>query len=111
MADGKLTEAVGDALVAFVDWAWPRGGDRASLLLDKLAETLRPDPPLTIRSHDGQLLTGLLVADRGHVLLFIGTRATAPTPLPSPHEHPARRYQDDAIPPWARDLDVDPYRR
>jgi hypothetical protein len=111
VADRKLTEAVGDALVAFVEWAWPRGGDGASLLLDKLAETLRPDPPLAIRTTDGQLLTGLLVADRGHVLLFIGTRATPPGPLSSPHEQPVRRYQDDAIPPWARDLDVNPYRR
>jgi hypothetical protein len=110
VAERGLTEAVGDALVAFVEWAWPRGGDRASLLLDKLAETLRPDPPLAIRTTDGQLLTGLLVADRGQVLLFIGTRATA-GPTASPHEHPVRRYQDDAIPPWARDLDVNPYRR
>ena len=44
VAERGLTEAVGDALVAFVEWAWPRGGDGASLLLDKLAETLRPDP-------------------------------------------------------------------
>lgn len=111
MADRRLNEAVGDALVAFLDWAWPRAGDRTSLLLDKLAEAVRPDPPFAIRTDDGQLLTGLLVADCGRVLLFVGTRSTGQAP-PLPHHEPsARRHPDDAIPLWARDLHVDPYRR
>jgi hypothetical protein len=111
LAERGLTAAIGDALVALVDWAWPRDDGGSSLVLDKLADALRPDPPLTIRSDDGQFLTGVLVADHGRVLLFLGTRTTAPTPIASPHEQPLRRFKDDAIPPWARDLDVDPYRR
>jgi len=62
-------------------------------------------------------LTGLIVADRGQVLLFVGTRTVPPGAFQTerhdlPHrDPPLRRYPDDGIPPWARDLEVDPYRR
>jgi hypothetical protein len=116
-----LTFAIGDALIALVDWAWPRVSFRVDEWVEKVAEAVRPDPPMTIRTLDGLVLTGLLVADRGQVILFIGTRAPPSSgfrsPRPDPHE--PQRNDDGAIPLWARELDprdlqdleVDPYRR
>ena len=113
-----LSLAIGDALVALVDWAWPRVGHRVEDLLEKVAEAVRPDPPMSIRTLDGDLLTGVIVADRGNAILFLGTRTPAagagPAPIPLGPSHPERgrsRFEDEAIPPWARDLDIDPYRR
>jgi hypothetical protein len=64
------------------------------------------------------LLTGVIVVDRGNALLFLGTRTPAAgagqPPIPLGPSHPERgrsRFEDEAIPPWARDLDIDPYRR
>ncbi len=102
-----LTVAVGDALVALVDWAWPRVSRRVDGLLEQVAEAVRPDPPLSIRSLDGELLTGVIVVDRGKA-------GAGQPPIPLGPSHPERgrsRFEDEAIPPWARDLDIDPYRR
>jgi len=108
VAQPGLSLAIGDALLGLVDWAWPRVAPRVDDLFDRVADALRPDPPLSIRSLEGHLLTGLIIVDRGQVLLFIGSRVPAASstqgaiPLgPSHHD----------IPPWARDLEVDPYRR
>jgi hypothetical protein len=122
--DRGLTHAVGDALIALIDWAWPRVGSRVDDLLEKVAEAVRPDPAMTIRTLDGLVLTGLLVCDAGRVILFIGTRAPASNGYTSPRSDPRdpRRYDDGNIPLWARDVDprdldrdfrgsVDPYRR
>jgi len=116
--DRGLTSAIGDALVALVDWAWPRVSFRVDEWVEKVAEAVRPDPPMTIRTLDGLVLTGLLVADRGQVILFIGTRAPPSDGFTSPRRdpHDPRRNDDGAIPLWARELDpsefeVDPYRR
>jgi hypothetical protein len=122
--DRGLTRAVGDALVALIDWTWPRLGSRVDELFEKVAEAVRPDPPMTIRTLDGLVLTGLLVCDAGRVILFIGTRAPPSNGYASPRPDPRdpRRYDDGSIPLWARDVDprdlerefrgsVDPYRR
>jgi hypothetical protein len=114
-----LIYAVGDALIALIDFAWPRAGRRVEELLEKVANVVRPDPPMTIRTLDGDILTGLLVADRGQVVLFIGTRVPSagpglgPIPMGPSHQdrRPSRFEDDGAFPPWARDLEVDPYRR
>jgi hypothetical protein len=114
-----LTIAIGDALLSVVEWAAPRVGRRVEELLEHVADVVRPDPPLSIRSLDGHLLTGLLVVDRGQVILFVGTRAVPPDGVPPHHDPRTRRYEDGSIPLWARDVDprdlrdleVDPYRR
>jgi hypothetical protein len=112
-----LSLAIGDALIALVDWAWPRMGRQVDGLLEHVADVVRPEPPLTIRSLEGHLLTGLIIADRGQVLLFIGSRLPAVGPVqgpihlgPSSQDRRPGRFDDD-IPPWARDLDIAPYRR
>ena len=116
-----LTAAIGDALIALVDWAFPRASSRVDEWVEKVAEAVRPDPPMTIRTLDGQVLTGLLVCDAGQVILFLGTRAPASGAAPAPRPDPrgTHRFDDGSIPLWARDLDprdlegleVDPYRR
>jgi hypothetical protein len=116
-----LTAAIGDALIALVDWAVPRISSRVDEWAEKIADAVRPDPPMTIQTLDGLVLTGLLVCDAGQVILFVGTRARPSNGFPSPRPEPRdpRRYDDGAIPPWARELDpdqlrhveVDPYRR
>jgi hypothetical protein len=118
--DRALTSAIGDALLAVVEWAAPKITARVEDWVEKIADVVRPDPPLTIRSLEGHLLTGLLVADRGQVVLFIGTRVPASGGFaPSRHDPRTGRYDDGSIPMWARDVDprdlhdleVDPYAR
>jgi hypothetical protein len=116
-----LTFAIGDALVALVDWAWPRVSLRVDEFVEKVAEAVRPEPPMSIRTLDGQVLTGLLVCDAGQVILFVGTRAQPSNGFTPPRPEPRdpRRYDDGSVPLWAREVDpdelrhleVDPYRR
>jgi hypothetical protein len=113
--DRGLTHRIGDALVWFIDWTLPRVGSRLDDLLGKAGDVLRPDPPITITTLDRELLTGLIVADRGQVILFVGVRS-APTSSGASTSDTARRYDDGSIPLWARGVDpreseVDPYRR
>lgn len=116
-----LTDAIGDALISLVEWAAPRIRVCVDDWVEKVGDVVRPDPPMTIRTLDGLVLTGLLVCDAGQVILFIGTRAPPSTFAASPRPDPRDpgRYDDGSIPLWARDvdprelrdLDVDPYRR
>jgi hypothetical protein len=113
----RLNEAIGDALLSLVEWVAPRLSFRVDDWVEKVAETVRPDPPMTIRTLDGLVLTGLLVCDAGQVILFIGTRAPPSNGFASPRD--PRRNDDGAIPLWARDVDPrdlhdlegDPFRR
>jgi hypothetical protein len=115
----SLTEAIGDALLSLIEWAAPRITSRVDEWVEKVAEAVRPDPPMIVRTIDGLVLTGLLVCDAGHVIVFIGTRSP-PSNGSSRHDpRDPRRHEDGAIPLWARDvdprdlrdLDVDPFRR
>ena len=112
MADRGLSRAVGDALVTLLDWASPKIESKVDSVLESVADAVRPDPPMTIRTLSGEILTGLLVADRGQVVLFIGTRSmsgASPSPrVPSPYE-PKRSPFDEG--PWPEDLHIDPYGR
>lgn len=112
MAEQRLTARIGDALVGLIEWTWPHLTSRLEPMLERVGEFVRPDPPISIRTLDGELLTGLIVADRGQVLLFLGTRTS---PQGSVHSErrdpPSPRYPGDGIPLWPRDIEVDPYRR
>jgi hypothetical protein len=77
-----VIEFIGDAIVDLFDGLWPKLRPRARRVLDHIVDAVRPDPPMTVRTVDGATFTGLVVADRGQVLVFIGTRlplATQPT--------------------------------
>ena len=112
MAERGLSHAVGDALVALLDWAWPKIESRVDAVLESVADAVRPQPPMTIRTLSGEILTGLLVADRGQVVLFVGTRSmsgASPVPrVPSPYE-PKRPPFDEAL--WPEDMHIEPYGR
>ncbi len=112
-----LTDAIGDALF-LLEWAAPRATRRVHEWARTMADAVRPNPPMTIRSSDGQILTGLLVVDAGDVILFVGTR-TPPsngTPAPRPDPFAGPPHRDGAIPLWPpREVDLrdfdDGYRR
>ena len=92
----SLAASIGDALVALLDWGSPRLRDRLESSLERVAEYVRPDPPISIVTLDGQVLTGVLVADRGQVLAFLGTRQ----PCTSSRHTSGFAFDDE--PPWPR---------
>ncbi len=87
----RLSALLGDALISFVDWVWPKVAPRARRVLEHVVDAVRPDPPMTIRTLDGFTVTGVLVADRGQVLVFLGTR------LPVPATQPQYPYDDEPL--------------
>jgi hypothetical protein len=93
--------------VALLDWSWPRIAPQVEVAARVIADAVRPEPPMSLRTLDGELVTGLVVLNRGQALLFIGIREPGPhsVPLPSSRD----RYEDDSL--WGRDVRVDPYRR
>jgi hypothetical protein len=112
VADQGLSTAFGNALIAIFDWAWPRVAPRLNDVAEHLADLVIPEPPMTIRTLDGEILTGILVVNRGQAIAFLGTRHPAPTYAPSPPRRPPfeQRYpfeSDEEL--WARG--VDPYQR
>jgi hypothetical protein len=111
LAEQRLTNRIGDALVALIEWTWSHLTSRLEPMLERVSEFVRPDPPISIRTLDGELLTGLIVADRGQVLLFLGTRTVPSNSRSERRDSPSPRYPGDGIPLWPRDLEVDPYRR
>jgi hypothetical protein len=113
---------VGDALIALLDWAWPRVVPRLDEWREKISDAVRPDPPISIRTTEGLLLTGLIVADQGRVLLLIGMPSAPSAACERPRREPSPRGHDADGPTWTRDVEshdtegefhgfVDPYRR
>lgn len=74
----SVSTALGEALIALVGSAWPTLGPRSRSALETVAEVVRPRPPLSIITTDGETLTGVIVAERGRVLAFLGTRQAPP---------------------------------
>jgi hypothetical protein len=101
VAQPPLIGALGDALISFLDWAWPRVAPRLEDILDSIADAVRPDPPMSLHTLDGQVVTGIAVIDRGQVIAFVGTRQPAASRTWRPHRDEAP-YDDDS-PLWARD--------
>ena len=114
----ELGTAFGNALISFFEWAFPRVSPRMQDVAERVKEFLVPDPPMIVKTLDGEVLSGFLLVDRSHVLIFVGARTPSRQGAPT-YDHHARRNDDGAIPLWAReidprdlqDLEVDPYRR
>ena len=64
---------------------------------------MKPDPPFKITREDGELITGILVVDRGRVLFFVGTRQPAVS-RPA-HTAPERTYPERGYPERSYDAD------
>ena len=100
MAEG-LTHAIGEALLELVELVWPAAAPHVERVAKQVADAVRPDSPFTVTTADGDLLTGILVLDRGRALLFFGTRSVAasgrgyrPPDTPDPSFAP-RGYEPD----------------
>ena len=85
----SLTEFIGDALVAMFEGTWPKLRPRAHHVFEHIVDAVRPDPPMSLRTLDGATFTGIAIADRGQVLIFVGTR------LPLPATQP--RFDDEML--------------
>jgi hypothetical protein len=86
---GPLSTALGDTLIAIIDLVWPRVAPRLGQLMEDVGEALCPHPPMSIRTLDGHVLTGIVLVERGQVLAFLGTRQVAPA------AYPWRPYDED----------------
>ena len=102
MADG-LTDAIGEALLSCVVVIWPDAVRHVKDVAGKVAEAVRPDPPLNLQTPDGQTVTGIVVLEQGRALLFFGTRQPsvskpvyhAPERHFPEHGYPERTYDND----------------
>ena len=107
MADRSLNAAIGDAILGLAEWALPIVRPRVRALLMRAADAVRPDPPITLVTLDGrEVLSGVVVLDRGQAIAFLGARypAGASFPRQSPHAH----YGIDDDPFWHRSPDSYP---
>ncbi len=103
MADRALNTAVGDALLGLLELGQPMLRPGVRRVLSRVAEAVRPGPPITLHTLDGHVLTGIAVMDRGQAIAFLGSRHPAPTASARSQSN----YHDE--PAWARE--DDPYRR
>jgi hypothetical protein len=67
-----LVAVVGDVLLAVVEWAWPRVFPKVGRFFERFGAFLRPDPPFTMTTSSGEVVTGILVLDdHGRAVLFV----------------------------------------
>ncbi len=92
-------DPIEEALLGIWKRVWPPIRRRLRALFERAADVVRPDPPMTVRTLDGEILTGILIVDRSQVLAFLGTRSAAPRA--APHQHRPHDYYDDE-PLWDR---------
>jgi hypothetical protein len=100
-----LSALIGDAFFAMLDFTWPDIRPRVERIIEQAGEVLRPDPPFTLQTSDGQVVTGFVVLDRGRALLFIGIRqfpSSSPNPAYRPPDRPyeGRHYDEPGL--WPR---------
>jgi hypothetical protein len=106
--DRALSSAFGEALVSLFDWAWPSARSTIDEVLEDVAEIVKPKPPMSIRTTDGETVTGLLVVDRGDVILFLGVREQAQSIItPPPRQRSPSPFDEPEL--WQRP--IDPYAR
>jgi len=94
VADG-LTTAIGEALLSFVQVAWPTAAPQVRRFAATVFEAVKPNPPFRLHCHDGQTATGLVILDHGRALLFVGTRQPAVT-APA-YQVPERAYPERGV--------------
>ena len=93
-------DPIEEALLSLWRRAWPPIRRCLRALLERAADVVTPEPPMSIRTLDGEILTGILIVDRGQAVAFLGTRHPATSRAP-PHPHRPHDYYDDE-PLWDR---------
>ena len=106
MAQRHLSLAIGEAIVSALELGLPTAARHIERWLRTVGHAVRPDPAMTIRTTDGAAPTGVLVVDRGRVLLFAGIREAASTGMPAPPRRPSFDddlcFEDSVYRPWPR---------
>jgi hypothetical protein len=100
-----LSALIGDALFALLDFTLPDVRQRVGRFVEQAADVLRPEPPFTLQTTDGQVVTGFVVLDRGTALLFIGIRrfpSSSPSPGYRPPDRPYEGHRYDEPGLWPR---------
>ena len=103
-----LSGAIGEALLSLVEVVWPDAAPHVQRFAEKVAEAVRPDPPFSLQTSDGQTVTGIVVLDCGRALFLFGTRQAsvsrpvyhAPERTYPERGYPERRFDDDQ-PLWS----------
>ena len=104
MADRALSSAIGDAIIGLAEWAVPMMRPKVRELIEQAADAVRPDPPISLVSLDGrEVLTGIVVLDRGQVIAFLGARYPATTSIPRSSHRTPYGVDDDSF--WPRSSD------
>ena len=62
---GGLTSAIGEALLQLVQFVWPSAAPQIGRFAERVADVVRPDPPFSLHTSDGEVVTGIVVLDRG----------------------------------------------
>jgi hypothetical protein len=88
-----LSEPIHDVLLDFLQQLGRTLRPRIKEMFEDVADLLTPHPPMSLRTLDGEALTGVVVVDRGQVIAFLGTRSAAPPP--APHRGPLPFQPDD----------------
>ncbi len=89
---GGLSTAIGEALLQLVQLVWPTAAPQIGHFAERVAEVVRPDPPFTLQTPEGEVVTGIVVLDQGHALFFFGTRQ--PRVSRPAYQAPERSYSD-----------------
>ena len=103
-----LTTAIGEAILSFVQFVLPTAAPQLHDFAEKVAVAVRPDPPLSLYTADGQTVTGIVVLDHGRALLFFGTRqaaASRPAYQAPAYQAPERTYPERGYPERSYDAD------
>jgi hypothetical protein len=96
-----VTDILEEALLAFWRRIWPPLRHRIEDLLEHAADVVRPEPPLYMQTLDGDVVTGIVVLDRGQAVGFLGTRVPRASRA-SPHPHQRYPNESDDEPLWDR---------
>jgi hypothetical protein len=100
-----VIEVLEEALLCLWRRIWPPVRRRIEDVFERAGDVLRPEPPLYLVTLDGDVVTGIVVLDRGQAMAFLGTRhPRASRASPSHHHQPHHRYPNefDDEPLWDR---------
>ncbi len=102
---GGLTSAIGEALLQLVQFVWPSAAPQIGRFAERVADVVRPDPPFSLHTSDGEVVTGIVVLDRGRALFFFGTRQPRTTASRPTYEAAERTYPEPVYPDRSYDAD------